>query len=671
MKKIYFFLFLLITTGINAQWKYCSLPEGGMINDIIHTGTTLIAGSAYNGIYISTDNGIHWEQAKTSVKKAINVYKFTTQGSTIFAAGNGIFKSIDDGKNWTYLSDQMIPPYFRSLLVLGDTLYASTHQAIHRSFDMGVTWKNIPVINTAKPITFFSILSLGNTLLAATGNGLYESTDKGESWKATNSDFPPQHTISLARIGNTLFAMSTTNLYSSTDNGKSWNESRDGLPTPHTYLRSMSINNNSIYVTCSDGLYLSSDLGLHWSKTGKTPPIKSISASASHAGKLFIGTPNGVFSSDDNGSTWKSINKNIQAMEVFGLAQNATTIFAASIRGVFASDDEGSSWKPVYDNDHDSTYAGDACMAIVTNGNTIYAGKLNGVIVSTDNGSSWKHLDASPYWVNDLALSGSTIFAATDEGLFRSENEVTWTSVAPFVFANVYVYWVSVKGNIIYVGTSDGMYRSMDTGLSWTEINNGIPDNSYIGFIVNNNNEVFTGTWNAQTYHSTDYGHSWSPASVPDKTFFMDRVGNDLFANTKYGGLFVSTDNCKSWIDIQNGAPYAYSSRVLKRKDQVFVSTIGAGIWYRNADELPSGIIEQLSSSPLYIYPNPSNGIFNVISAYKNVTIEVINLLGACILKTQLDTPATIDLQGQPKGVYIVRIISRDGHIRNQKIVLE
>ena len=77
--------------------------------------------------------------------------------------------------------------------------------------------------------------------------------------------------------------------------------------------------------------------------------------------------------------------------------------------------------------------------------------------------------------------------------------------------------------------------------------------------------------------------------------------------------------------------------------------------------------------SPLLfqVYPNPSNGIFNLknMNAAKNITVEIYNLLGEKIdtFNFQNAEINTIDLRNLNSGVYFVKI--NDGTQTNtQKI---
>ena len=87
--------------------------------------------------------------------------------------------------------------------------------------------------------------------------------------------------------------------------------------------------------------------------------------------------------------------------------------------------------------------------------------------------------------------------------------------------------------------------------------------------------------------------------------------------------------------------------------------------------ENPSGI-EQQTSGNLSVYPNPTNGRFNVVlpKTTGNAIIEVYNIIGVLIYRqTAVINVNTIDLTDHPVGVYILKVISNNQIISSQKII--
>lgn len=66
------------------------------------------------------------------------------------------------------------------------------------------------------------------------------------------------------------------------------------------------------------------------------------------------------------------------------------------------------------------------------------------------------------------------------------------------------------------------------------------------------------------------------------------------------------------------------------------------------------------------VYPNPTTGILNIDGAYDRV--DVLNVAGAVVARFGNDS--TIDIAGNPEGVYIVRIVSGE-NVTTTKVILK
>ncbi|TNE79768.1 MAG: T9SS type A sorting domain-containing protein [Bacteroidetes bacterium] len=77
----------------------------------------------------------------------------------------------------------------------------------------------------------------------------------------------------------------------------------------------------------------------------------------------------------------------------------------------------------------------------------------------------------------------------------------------------------------------------------------------------------------------------------------------------------------------------------------------------------PNGVHESDLASGIYIYPNPSKGVFNVKFAQEATefrTVRVTNLQGQEVYRANLSSGSTIDLSNQSNGVYFINIESED-----------
>jgi photosystem II stability/assembly factor-like uncharacterized protein len=102
---------LLISTDSGTTWQSIQKPNGKIRSLAIDFNSNILfAGTDYNGIYRSRDNGVSWEEARNGLPRESGSYYFTiismqiTQDSTstIWAAVDlkGIYISEDNGQSW-------------------------------------------------------------------------------------------------------------------------------------------------------------------------------------------------------------------------------------------------------------------------------------------------------------------------------------------------------------------------------------------------------------------------------------------------------------------------------------------------------------------------------------------------------------------------------------------
>jgi chitodextrinase len=81
--------------------------------------------------------------------------------------------------------------------------------------------------------------------------------------------------------------------------------------------------------------------------------------------------------------------------------------------------------------------------------------------------------------------------------------------------------------------------------------------------------------------------------------------------------------------------------------------------------------LESLSQKEFKIYPNPSNGNFNVIFDDSNSTnsVEVISLLGQKVFEKKNVQNSTISVTNLAKGTYLIKV-TKDSKSRTEKIII-
>ena len=329
--------------------------------------------------------------------------------------------------------------------------------------------------------------------------------------------------------------------------------------------------------SASGGVYYSEDGGDHWIPVfddASSLSIGDIALCQSNPEKLYVGTGEsnagggsiaydgtGVYKSTDGGESWLNIGLN-QVGSIGKLVidpNNEDIVFVAAMghlfnnnpeRGVFRSQNGGLDWEQVLFVS-DSTGAID--MAIHPNdGNIIYAamwerirrphfrqygGLTSGIYKSTDGGDTWTEL------TNGLPQNAS---GKGRIGLAISESD-------PNV---LFSFYAQTDGRI------EGIFKSIDGGDTWTEMNTGaindVPYMWWFGRIYIHPSipdRLYATSLNM--FGSTDGSESWSMifpgVHVDHHAIGFSRQNPDLIYNGNDGGVYSSGKNGIQNIEYLNG----------------------------------------------------------------------------------------------------------------------
>ena len=86
--------------------------------------------------------------------------------------------------------------------------------------------------------------------------------------------------------------------------------------------------------------------------------------------------------------------------------------------------------------------------------------------------------------------------------------------------------------------------------------------------------------------------------------------------------------------------------------------------------EVPVGI-EELAASGMMVYPNPSNGLFNITSeGNATVSFEVYNLTGGLVASSVFTQNYMLDLSKFSKGVYFLHL-NAEGKTQITKLIVQ
>jgi len=131
---------------------------------------------------------------------------------------------------------------------------------------------------------------------------------------------------------------------------------------------------------------------------------------------------------------------------------------------------------------------------------------------------------------------------------------------------------------------------------------------------------------------------------------------------------------CEYWTSTADGSTNAFDHGLGSYLGGVARFSINKsfGIGVRCIEDKPSGINESRNEG-FEIFPNPTTDIVRITfstTPIHNALVEIYNLQGNIVFSKPLNNTATIDLTGNPKGMYVVKVFA-DGMVYNEKVLIE
>ncbi len=271
-------------------------------------------------------------------------------------------------------------------------------------------------------------------------NAYAQQTPLPGEWSPTK--LAAEHKVrALVVVGTTLFAGTNSGMWSTTDNGTTWTQINSGLTT--TDVRALAVSGTTLYAgTNGGGVFRSSDNGATWTATNTGLTRLSVLSLAANASDVYAGTNGGgVFRL--SGTTWTAVNTGLsENAQVFSLLINGNDVLAGGqlvvndSRHIYRSSDKGAKWNPTgVANGSVSVNPPAQIYAMIVSGTTIFAATFDGLYRSTDTGTTWQLLPQLPLRVLNLLLvpDVSAIYASgiTPDGalygvVVSTDNGATW-----------------------------------------------------------------------------------------------------------------------------------------------------------------------------------------------------------------------------------------------------
>jgi hypothetical protein len=126
-----------------GQWQKAKLPASNAILSLAvdYSNSYVYAGSAGNGVYLSSDTGATWKTENTGLPANLNVWNILIRNKNIFLATNdGVYISANNGTSWQQAGLKGV--LVKSLIFSSydTTYYAGTEKGIYLSKYNGIDW---------------------------------------------------------------------------------------------------------------------------------------------------------------------------------------------------------------------------------------------------------------------------------------------------------------------------------------------------------------------------------------------------------------------------------------------------------------------------------------------------------------------------------------------------
>ena len=301
------------------------------------------------------------------------------------------------------------------------------------------------------------------------------------------------------------------------------------------------------------------------------------------SGELYAGVfDGGLFRSTDNGEFW---------FYVGFIGQGVIDVFIPPSGNIFVTALDAAEWEPYRSTDSGVTwnlvntnisFDGISCWDSDNSGNIYLAGFRNGIGVdilkSTDEGETWTNWTSHFSLPNDFLFFDSEILMSDDaNGVFRLINN-SWVRQWPF---NVGTNCFELTNNGVLLAGSVGIYRSLDTAATWQQIISGGINQTYVSsLVINAEGFVFAGTSNG-VYKSNDDGLTWVQVGLANLRVntlaLKDTI--TLFAGQNFG-VHRLNNSSGVWEIVNNGLYVERTiSLAINQKSETFFAATNVGLY--------------------------------------------------------------------------------------------
>jgi len=552
-----------IYLGTTNSWMYQSTDGGATWKRLAHLGKvddlvvdnltvdsadpkTIYAGvwqldRPGGGVFVSHDAGATWSSMKDMDGQSVRALTQAPSNAKTLVAGaiGGVYRTTDGGEHWTQISPEGSGEIHKVESIAIDpvdpkTIYAGTWHLPWKTTDGGVTWHNIKqgLIDDSDVFSIIIDPSRPSVVYASACSGIYLSETGGELFrKVQGIPSTARRTRVLLQDPtnrNIVYAVTTEGLYKTIDGGTNWSRTTG----PDVIINDVYVDPKSpqhvLLATDRSGVLSSQDAGATFSASNNGFSQRQVTAlltDSKNGETMYAGVVNdknygGVFLSEDGGKTWNQRSTGLDGRDIFSLAESdAGLVLAGTSHGIFRWD--GSSWQQ------------DGTVINMTE-KTVYVVRKGKKVRKTATESTKPvTIDGR---VSDLSINGPVWFAATSDGVYRSVTQgASWTGP---VLTDPDYRFVDAHGPIVFAARRNDLRISEDSGMNWKSISLPAKLSSVHALTTAPNGTLWLGGREG-AFYSNDHGQTWDSMS----TLPISNIGNVDWDATLNRIVITSTDS--------------------------------------------------------------------------------------------------------------------------------
>ncbi len=622
-------------------------------------------------------------------------------------------------EEWTDRTNELDDPEAEMFMIfnlqsLGDITFASGMWAIdfgagdielriYTSEDKGESWTRVaePGLDMPMLSNRFIRTSSGRLVTEYFHSSIVISDNNGQLWEDTEP-VPGGYISSLASLDDgTLFTVSEVpyiGLLISEDNGDTWSEVEDDLPRflGNSFLHAVFADGGTLYATAqispfdeSLRLFISENRGVNWTEVENTPEeLEHIELLCRHGESLIFyfmteDDDEYIMRTADGGETWTDMSAAIfgtdDVDQFLGIKSNGALLimFGRDTQGAvhpYISYNNGGSYSKIPGNLHDQ-----------------------GRDILIANEWSW---DAVASAVADFSEDGESFYM----GVYEWGEDPT--GVRFYRLNSTFDGWEPAHDDILTMPPHlrhhslkevDGVwYYFFPFGVGVTADdfqtklllweNEGYQSGINHSHVVVNDYGVFTGTRGTGIWRA--------PITPPDFTTLPPYEITDTSAMagagiTSTGGLpytaiglvWATTPNPTLDDNVLYRDPpiwYSFTDtmKILQPSTNYYARAFiqsPRGTFYGNqitftTDQTTNIVTEE--DLAVTIYPNPADGVF-YINSDREYNVVIMNVIGKVVYDGRISEGVnTVNLTGQPPGIYLIRLTGRSGEVRMTRLIL-